>query len=612
MKKKGFLCLICLLLVCAMVAGCGGGAPTQGTTGGTQGTQNSGTEPTNTEKPDVPKDEPVKLYLLTEQKNYYNGILEATATFTYDEQGLPLTTEWVAADGESRKQTLEYDAYGTLIRYSTADFYPQYDDTFEDSHEFAAEYTDGKLTKYGIGRISYDDAGRMTHIQYDTELGQDWQRLEYDDQGRLVTDTSCSCSQERGDGGYVYRYSLRQHCYEYNEQGQLVRYYVRSAKTQLPEGTALTPEEAEKLDYQRHDSGEFLFYYDELGRLAYCCAKPYDCYQGGTALLYRDENCQFDENGNLISKTDGLYKTEYSYTCVEVPQEQAQRVRNLLRFLVNDLQVRTEVRIDPLFDELVTEPMSFYSPLESVVPHPVYDVCLPVAEIREPVASSERVIYVVDTEQCATYKQGHLRQSWQAQRNTYDENGVLLQSVTQDKNYYEQVWSAETDDYGRIIRLVCQLDGKAYSTEYTYDAWGNVAAVTQAVDGVVSGGERYSYDQQGKQLLTETLSADGTVTKVVSWVYNEQGQLIQRLYYEDASAGTPYGTDTFTYSKDGLTRTMTSTLQVSLSGNQKTVIATFDEFGNLLREETISGSTSTVREFSYRAVRIPADWPRNH
>ena len=125
MKKKGFLCLICLLLVCAIVAGCGGGAPTQGTTGGTEGTQNSGTEPTNTEKPDVPKDEPVKLYLVTEQKDYYNGILEATTTFTYDQQGLPLTTQWVAADGESRKQTMEYDANGTLIRYNTADFYPE-------------------------------------------------------------------------------------------------------------------------------------------------------------------------------------------------------------------------------------------------------------------------------------------------------------------------------------------------------------------------------------------------------------------------------------------------------------------------------------------------------
>ena len=131
-------------------------------------------------------------------------------------------------------------------------------------------------------------------------------------------------------------------------------------------------------------------------------------------------------------------------------------------------------------------------------------------------------------------------------------------------------------------------------------------------NGILEDTATFTYDEQGKQLLTEKLSADGTVTEVVSWVYNDQGQLIQRLYYEDASADTPYGTDTFTYSEDGLTRTMTSTLQTSLSGGQKKVIATFDEFGNLLREETVSGSTSTVREFSYRAVRIPADWPRNH
>lgn len=154
-------------------------------------------------------------------------------------------------------------------------------------------------------------------------------------------------------------------------------------------------------------------------------------------------------------------------------------------------------------------------------------------------------------------------------------------------------------------------DGTPARTVYEYDEAGQLSAQTTEDEDFYGMGPFYErvefeYDDHG-ELLYKRVYDETTCNHVTEYVniYDDEGRLIQSDSYRD---GEPDESWTYTYENEILTQTK---FIHRSEYSTDTVVETFDEAGNVLRNETtveLSGRTSTsVTEYFYDGDRL-TEW----
>lgn len=151
-------------------------------------------------------------------------------------------------------------------------------------------------------------------------------------------------------------------------------------------------------------------------------------------------------------------------------------------------------------------------------------------------------------------------------------------------------------------------DGTPTRTTREYDGAGRLSAQTTEDEDFYGMGPFYErvefeYDDQG-ELMWKRVYDETTCTHVTEYVniYDDAGHLIQSDSYRD---GAPDESWTYTYENEILTQTK---FIHRSEYSTDTIVETFDEAGNVLRNETtveLGGSTSTgVTEYFYDGDRL--------
>lgn len=210
--------------------------------------------------------------------------------------------------------------------------------------------------------------------------------------------------------------------------------------------------------------------------------------------------------------------------------------------------------------------------------------------------------------------------------NEYDDAGCLVSS-TRKQGGESFTFTAENDEYGRVLRTVCEYGGSLMTMDYTYDDDGNLLSKTTMQDGVVFQTECNTYDEQGN-LLTREMTYSQTETNRMVYHY-EQGKLVKEerynngklseyeLYFYDESGNVTsretrlendalWATSQYSYSEDGLTT------YVDCQKYRLQTVTVKDAAGNVIRTESIDVGGATVHEYTYLAIQIPADTPRKN
>lgn len=188
-------------------------------------------------------------------------------------------------------------------------------------------------------------------------------------------------------------------------------------------------------------------------------------------------------------------------------------------------------------------------------------------------------------------------------------------------------WSTTYDLAGNIVR---QVDPDAGATVMSYDDAGELISTTDANRSVLS----TTYDALGRRSATYQGPADGTGTKLASWIYDtlQTGQLTSSTSYTSTgnytqkvtgydTAGNPLGDELDLSSPDtgfaaayttGMTWTSThllSTLHPATAGNlpDETIQYDYDSFGNPTATAGLTTNTY-VSASSYTSYSEPAQY----
>lgn len=236
-----------------------------------------------------------------------------------------------------------------------------------------------------------------------------------------------------------------------------------------------------------------------------------------------------------------------------------------------------------------------------------------------------KTIYLLETVDCQLI-QADMDRSYRAEANIYDKNGAMTGRKTTDSQGFSMEWTVQTDEYGRVVQMAgTDRYGTQHTWQYTYDAWGNVQTLSKIVGSHRVNYEVNTWDSQGRILTREfwinddmtkteyiydgdrlekqvTYSGDQEVSKVL-YNYDSQGRLKRVVYY--TGKALTRGTD-YSYSEDG------RTTYIEDSAKKSRTEQTHDENGNLVRSVVYNkdGKVLETYEYTYRAVKIPADWPR--
>lgn len=236
-----------------------------------------------------------------------------------------------------------------------------------------------------------------------------------------------------------------------------------------------------------------------------------------------------------------------------------------------------------------------------------------------------KTIYVLLEKKCTKSYQNS-KAFYVAERNTYDEQGRLLQRELGHQGGSMFVQTPELDEYGRVVRMT-RVDGdQTYNWEYTYDPYGNLTLERQLTNGDLHWMQEWIYDADGKlrsmviesyventtyayvyengvivqEIIASNLRDEVTVYDQVE-EYDEQGRRIKQTRYQNGAVVQTYQ---YTYSEDGLT--------TYTQFNGITIAETVDEHGNLVRYEQSSRSSTLLYEYTYQAIQIPVDNPRRN
>ena len=587
-RKRNLIAAICMVLSCGLVAGCV-------TTG-----------------PVVSKDKTDTLYVVESQKTYLNGELDSTATFRYDDHARPIGVDLTFASGAAFQTDLTYDQYGNrTLELTTAKYSPEGQVYTYRSH-YDLTYTDGLLTyadfsynddpPQGI-TLDYDPEGRLTQITYSgymTDESMGWQTFSYDDAGRLIQETYCPQTNQDGS-------NLLRNQYIYDQQGNLIEtglLYGESKKS-------VTPETVDTVQFKPQKEARYFLHYDGAGNLAYVGNENVKNYTGSSAAIYKNGYCAFDRHGNLLSIQKGPNRTEYTYRAVTVKKADAPMARRLMHNILARLGNSDRMILDPLSWEIagasLYTSMLGSNPFYYLIPYP--QLQLPhgkPVETESQVPMKTIYLLVQEKHKVTTDTSG---QYSTPVYNIYDDQGRLLLRTESDTPH--SIWIPELDAYGRVQRLH-RTDGQA-SRVFTYDDRGNVLRIDHIYGGELYSWEVNTYDADGNLLVREMTYDNGIVYRdsysyengrliqenAYTYEYDEQGRIRAKIRYVGSEAKDTYY---YTYSEDG------RTTYIEGPRSHKT-IETVDEFGNLVRTESIGTHKSTVIEYIYIAIQVPADTP---
>ena len=213
---------------------------------------------------------------------------------------------------------------------------------------------------------------------------------------------------------------------------------------------------------------------------------------------------------------------------------------------------------------------------------------------------------------------------------TYSPKGTPVTVKTYFNDRLYQTASARTSGGVQYMTIIDNSGNETtQSTNTVYDENGNVATVEITVGSNLVSRTRYTYDDQNRLTAANTVTTLGNTD--IQYVYDAQGNLAEQIK-DDASQDT-YIRTTYSYNEKGLvifeksfnregepvrsisyayneTNTVRTASGYDAEGNPtgEVVIATFDEHGNMVREESVAnGEVVQTIVNTYEAMEIPVE-----
>ena len=378
-RKNSITAAICMVLICAMTAGCTATMPTSGqndspattlttTPPSTSTTAPTAPEPTVTQ-PTQPVD-PAACYTVTvEKKDETHGVENATLIFvfnergdlleyrtdslkflyTYDSQGRIISENAYYLSGELVEQTnYTYDTDGRLIQmdgfdYSSAGvnipYVVQY--CYDSNGNLIEEqiYQSGELSGVHI----YDENGNLTEKYWAGDLQHEW--YTYTAEGKLQSvytelygEPYSGCDYFYDENGNLIReerfiiYSDKRkewaNTYTYDENGRCIRYDMGSYKSE-PSYQTYTYDAAGNMiscEYPSRDGRMtgYFWTYDEAGRMT---SVKFNSQQGPPSYIW-----DYDAKGMIYKLTrtmpgaDLIYSFHYTWPEAELTQHALEEI----------------------------------------------------------------------------------------------------------------------------------------------------------------------------------------------------------------------------------------------------------------------------------------------
>lgn len=586
-QKISIIAAVCMVIVCAIVAGCAAAGPASSQKPGVGSNpsvpsssettpSSSTTRPTDPDNPN-----PMKwIQLLTKVEN--RG--EVTTALSYDEQ-------WnlKEVDGVTKRR-IEIDAANRTMKV----YLPE-------GGDFLAE------------AYTYDAAGNLIMMQ---SFGNPafTEEYFYDASGKLQKQI-CTYA----EGGSIFSGMKIETVYNYDEAGRKESQYEYQYIEDFPG------------EVVRYEGTKIFYQYDALGNLI-----REDWYTGkGDKMQYviytfdaehRSEKREvFEEKETWEGKFDVLkemsiyyYNAEGKVICIEECNPESQRVEFTYTYVYQTVQV----------------PVDFFAPLYV---NPTERKVVFQGDDSTPTNLTKWVYLLtrIDTD----------REMTTATRNavlSYDDEWNLTEYVIH--HYESEMWrnSVETNTEERTIKVYSQYS--ALLEEYTYDAEGKLIKVGDGT-GKARKETEYSYDAADRLLKTTTLewsglsdTASSIQEKILSYdangrlqtksyyeailvngeeapnsrirtlhyvyQYNEQGDLSRVDQYNWADVITYY----MTYTYDTSTRTVTENRYNDDDRLLETTITQYDTAGNPVRMIVDDGEYVTTTTYAYQMVEVPWDF----
>lgn len=331
-KRKTYIATaVCMVLICAMVAGCTAAVPTTGpqnlhsdppatttapTTPATTPSTPVGTQPTDPEptvtQPTQPAD-PAAHYTVTVEKTdetigvqsatmilvfndrgdlleYWNGNVKIL--YTYDSQGRILSENAYYLSGELVEQTnYTYDADGRLIQTDGFNYSPAGVNTpyvVQYSYDSNGNLTGAYLYEHGelSGGYLYDENGNLTEVYWAGDLQHEW--YTYTAEGKLKSEYTELFGEPKSGSEYFYDDSGRlirverftiysgkrkelTNTFTYDENGRCIRYDMGGFQGEQSYETYTYDAAGNMLSSEYHDydgrDTGYYWTYDEEGRI---------------------------------------------------------------------------------------------------------------------------------------------------------------------------------------------------------------------------------------------------------------------------------------------------------------------------------------------------------
>jgi len=302
-RKISLIAAICMVLVCALVAGCATAGPANGETPTTDPVTPTTTQPSD---PTQPEKTTKLITLLVRSVSDTDGTTYHRETvphyddqwnltgYTYDFGATTNTERYLEVDAKGRRVVV-YDERNTMVE----------EHFFREDGKIIAykSYNGNRL--YNHEQYTYDDAGRLLELvisHYDRDSDADNYenrifRYEYDENGNLLTYTYFSQRIYDGEVSsenlyWVYRYL-------YDDRGLLVRRDYYQSGTQLQHYITYTYDPENRTVTEKE--------YDERDQLENTKITCYDA-EGKAVTITEQESV-----GNYVTTTT------YTYQTVEVP-----------------------------------------------------------------------------------------------------------------------------------------------------------------------------------------------------------------------------------------------------------------------------------------------------
>lgn len=305
----------------------------------------------------------VTFYVPTEQRVYFNGELDHTILYQYDDRARVVRAEMVqehATYGTYSEITeFTYDEHGTISKIvgetvcqdANIHFGPYIT-------EYTLTYTDDRLTsytrneegdyEYPTAEFEYDSKGRITQINYVYESEEmkaltgreEWQKYVYDKKGNLIQEYGCY---RQRNSELAYKSIINYLEYGYDKDGKLT---TIDWKFHLSE-ELMSADQVGELEFSDRD--QFFLYYDTEGKLACVNKQEEITHDGSPSTVYSNPDNTFDEHGNLIRFQYGNRGyIEYTYQAMEVTESDARMARQLMNSREISLEFKGCAYMDPL------------------------------------------------------------------------------------------------------------------------------------------------------------------------------------------------------------------------------------------------------------------------